>query len=383
LTMTHAEAGQATEHVHSHLCLISGQPTPNLTPLLDRAFRPEKAIFLVSPDMNLQAEWLKQAVQPSGVGVRFHRIDDAWDIEHVHDRVLALLEETGMAGIALNATGGTKPMSIAAYEVFRGLDLPIFYVHPQTDRVVWMHPADRPGFGIEDRVRLPQFLQAHGVTLLSRNRTVMPVRRRELVQDLVDGISRFSEPLGTLNYLAGRAEGGLRVEVPEKKRGWSDLTDLIGLFADAGLLQQEGAWLLFPDEEARFFVNGGWLEHHVFFHVKNLARKTPAIHDMAQGVEVRRGQVRNELDVAFLHNNRLHLIECKTRQLRQGGADAVYKLDSLTDALGGLKARAMLVSYRQPNDADLRRARQAGIRVCTGVDLLRLGDILHNWIAAE
>ena len=67
--------------------------------------------------------------------------------------------------IALNATGGTKPMSIAAYEVFRTFGLPIFYVHPEQDRLIWMHPSGRPAVDLANRLDLEPFLRAHGASV--------------------------------------------------------------------------------------------------------------------------------------------------------------------------------------------------------------------------
>jgi len=371
-----------TDRIATHLCLISGQPTPNLVPLLDRAFRPDQALFLVSPDMREQAEWLKSAVQPSGVRVTLHEIKDPWNIEQIGERVLALLAQHSSNGVALNATGGTKPMSIAAYEMFRGLDLPIFYIHPELDRVIWMHPADRLSFNIEDRVRLPQFLQAHGVKVEKSVRTAMPLHHRKLCEDLVAQVSHFGAPFATLNYMAWQANQTLEAEIPSDKLGWKALTQLIDLFANAALLRRSGRQILFVDEEARFFVNGGWLEQQIFSLLWKIQKDGDAgIHDLAQGLEVSRNGVRNELDVAFLRNNRLHLIECKTKQVQQGGADMLYKLDALTDALGGLKARSLLVSYHPLNKADQRRAHEAGIAICTGNTLQQdLEGWLRRWM---
>ncbi|MDQ6951772.1 MAG: hypothetical protein Q9M26_08915 [Mariprofundales bacterium] len=49
----------------THLCLVSGQPNSNLTPLLDRAFKPQQVILLVSPDMRQRAAWLQQTIGPT------------------------------------------------------------------------------------------------------------------------------------------------------------------------------------------------------------------------------------------------------------------------------------------------------------------------------
>jgi len=362
-----------------HLCLVSDQPTPNITPVLDASFKPQKVILLTSPEKQAQAERLKQVMQPAGVRVSCWQIDDAMDVEHIRSRVLELLEKHE-DGIALNATGGTKPMSIAAYEVFRGLDLPIFYVHPEKDRVVWMHPSGREAFDIEDRIRLPQFLQAHGVRSESMNRTAMPGHLRELTRVLIRDIGRFTRALGTLNYLAFQASSSLRAALPDDKRAWKTLRDLLDLFAAASLLDVIGGDVRFRDEEARFFVNGGWLEHHVLSVVQKIRGGDSHIHDLAQGLEVVRGDVRNELDVVFLCDNSLYLIECKTKQFRQGGSDVVYKLDALTDAMGGLRASSLLVSFQTLGKADGNRARQAGIHVCEGRNIQRLDEVIRHWI---
>jgi len=369
----------STMNAETHLCLVSDQPTPNITPLLDSTFKPSKVILLTSPEKQVQAERLKQVIQSSGICVAIRPIDDAMDVEHIRSRVLELLEEHE-DGIALNATGGTKPMSIAAYEVFRGLDLPIFYVHPEKDRVIWMHPDNRPAFDIEDRIHLPQFLQAHGVQSESMNRTAMSTQLRQLTSILIRDIDHFTKALGTLNYLAYQATSSLQADLPNDKRAWKPLRDLLDLFASEGLLEVAGHTVRFRDDEARFFVNGGWLEHHVFSGVQKIRTGNAHIHDLAQGLEVVRGEVRNELDVAFLCDNRLHLIECKTKQFKQGGSDVVYKLDALTDALGGLRARSMLVSFQTLGKADRNRARQAGILVCEGRNIQRLDEVIRHWI---
>ena len=113
------------------------------------------------------------------------------------------------------------------------------------------------------------------------------------------------------------------------------------------------------------------------------------IQDIARSVEIERkvagNAVPNELDVVFLADNRLHLIECKTRQFKgegedSPGAEAIYKLDTLADLTGGLQARAMLVSYRDMSGHDRNRARDLGIAVCAGGQLRHLERHLRDFI---
>lgn len=379
----------------THLCLVSAQATPNLTPALDPATAPARVILLVSPDMARRADWLTRVLQPRGIRVERWTIDDAWDIEHLERRVLDVLERELMAeepvSIALNATGGTKPMSIAAYEAFRAYDLPIFYVHPQRDRLIWMHPQGQGATDLDNRVRLEAFLLAYGARVEGCRRSGVSDPLAELTGWLVGGVARYGKALGTLNWLAREAtEGLISPELHSHQLRDQRLQLLIDRFAAAGVVEPRGRHLHFPDEAARFYVNGGWLEEHVFDVLQALRPQLSSIQDLARSVDIvretlRGGQVPNEIDVACLAENRLYLIECKTRIWGGDGADnpgasALYRLDTLTDLFGGLQARAMLVSYRNLPPNVLRRAADLGIRTCAGTRLPELAADLRVWL---
>jgi hypothetical protein len=379
----------------THLCLVSTQATPNLTPALDPATRPSRVILLVSPDMRRRAGWLERVLGSRGVKVERWAIEDPWNVEGMQFRVLELLEHEGKAvatrTLALNATGGTKPMSIAAYEAFRAYDLPIFYVHPESDRLIWMYPGDRPPVDLANRVRLDPFLLAHGARLEAAKTEGIPTRLCELTDWLVSRSGVDGRALGVLNLLAAQAEKGLvSPEMESRHLRNQRLQILIDRFEEAGLLQVQGRRLRFPDEEARFYVNGGWLEEHAFDVLSRLRGEIKAIQDLARSVtlvrETPRGdEVPNEIDVACLAENRLYLLECKTRSWRgadnsAAGADALYRLDTLGDLLGGLQARAMLVSYRDLPPPVLRRASDLGVRVCAGARLPELAAELRDWL---
>lgn len=44
-----------------------------------------------------------------------------------------------------------------SYEVFRKLGKPVFYVHPETDRIARIHRRDLPAFQCADHIKLPRF----------------------------------------------------------------------------------------------------------------------------------------------------------------------------------------------------------------------------------
>jgi hypothetical protein len=375
-----------------HVCLVSAQATPNITPALDPEFRPGEVVLVVSPDMRQQAGWLAEVLSVAGVKVSEWPVADPWDIEHVTNRIWALLEAREGDDLALNATGGTKPMSIAAYQAFREMERPVFYVHPELDRVMWLYPSGRGSRDLADRVRLRAFFQAYGARLVgTRDGQGVAEPLRALTADLIEGVGALTRPMATLNYLAAEAREGLESPPLDERQGTDpDLASLVERFERVGLLEPRAGRLRFPSEDARFFVNGGWLEEHVYALLFNLRRDLPEIQDLERSVSLVRdagsGRVANELDVAFLAANRLHIIECKTRRWVAGPGerapadDVLYRLDTLGDVLGGLQARAMLVSYWEVRPADRQRAKDLGIRICCAGQLPRLREHLAEWI---
>lgn len=377
-----------------HVYLVSQYAAPNITPALDPTIRPELVTLVVSPGMEIRAQWLSQVLkQGAGVRVEFWRVDDAWDIDHLLERFMVLLEQASVPP-ALNATGGTKPMSIAAFDAFRAYGRPTFYIHPHTDFLFWLHPQSPIKHQIEDRIRLRHFLLAYGAEIHSEGDASVPTLFQELAGHLIDEIEYYGQAIATLNWYAVKAGSTLRSPLlQEEHLEWEAFRQMLSRFERAGVLCIEQSRLVFPDEKARSFVNGGWLEQHLYMQIQKLRKHMPIIQDVKLNLDVVRntshGRVENEVDVAFLANNRLFLVECKTCRYPSGkgaeglGSNAIYKLDTLKDMLGGLHAQGMLVSYLPMRTVDITRAHDLGIRVCQGRQLRQLGPFLEEWISCQ
>jgi hypothetical protein len=381
-----------------HLCLINDIVTVNITPVLDPHFRPQEVILVHSRAKSYQADCVEAVLKPTGVTVSRWVIQDTQAIEPIRDRILELLIARETEDIALNVSGGTRLISLAAYEIFTEFNKPIFYVHPQTDDVIWMHQRDLPVVNVADRIKLPAFLRAHGAEVShQRQASGIPIHLRRLTQELISHTDTLSKPLATLNWLAQQAETSLQSPyLTEAQRTWRELNALIQGFATAGLLTYQDSYLRFPDESARFFVNGGWLEDYTYSLIFGLRTTIPKIQDIGHSIEIVRDgtgkAVKNELDVAFLYNNHLYIIECKTKrfltpsEIRSAdfdtpGADVLYKLDTLKGILGGVHTHVMLVSYHSLSAWDKQRAQDLQIETCTGQQLVNLTEALTRWLS--
>jgi len=300
-----------------HVCLVSQQATPNLIPALDSRTRPHEVVLVVSPDMQERANWLSQAFLARGIRVSDCPVADAWGIACVQDALLDLLARREGEALALNVTGGTKPMAMAAQEVFRASGHSVFYVHPERNEIIPLWPR-RESIRMEDRVEISEYLAVHGFRELSRDATEFTDGHYLLCDEWVKEVERFGESLRRV----ARVIGGLR--------------EALGS------------------------------------------------HDVARSLRVEsRGGVRNEIDVAFLSQNRLFLVECKSRRMHGDaqdgpGPETLYKLDSLT-ALGGLNTRGLLVSYQPVDDWDRKRARELRIKIVQAGELRNLAKHVREW----
>jgi len=378
--------------IHTHLFLVHEDMIPNITPALDPEFRPKKVFLLCSPNANDQTERLEIILKEAGIDVLRWPLHDPWDIEYVRERVLEFVANHDGEDIVLNVTGGTKPMSLAAYEVFRDTGKPIYYVQTERDYVVWLNPRDRESFDLDDRIKLSQYFAAYGMRMVDCRRDGISENYRSLTEILIKGVSKYSKLLSILNAIAAQSVGSLlSPPLAEKHLPNADLQELIDLFVSYQLVER------FPEnkfrfltEDARVYVNGGWLEEHVYGVLYNLRKAMPTIQDLARNVIIERGSKRdsvdNELDVVFLADNRLYVIECKTRKFSNDNnsddetANVLYKLHALRDDLGGSGSRAMLVSYRNLLDFTRNRAKEFGIKICSHEEIHHIETTFKKWI---
>lgn len=372
-------------NIATHLILVSDQPIPNITPILDEETKPQKVIMLISENMQERARALENIFRTRGVTVEAFSIEDPWDANRISDTVLDILCNYPLGDIALNATGGTKLMSIAACEAFRSANAPIYYVHPKHGKLLWLS-RKQPSHKLADRLKLRDYLMAYGADQVDiPPDSPWTQEIQAMTRQLLIGIDRYADELGTLNYLAYNANNPqLMCEIKDSHQNKPILWELLGLFQNAGICQFDQRFIHFTDQQARFIANGGWLEMHVYATCSKL-RKLCGIQDIASNISIQRhpagkAVVKNEIDVAFISANRLYMIECKTKQIGKN-ADMLYKLDSLRDLMGGLQGRAMLISFNGFDKAGRARAKELNIALCSKMELQNLQFHLQEWLS--
>lgn len=369
-----------------HVCLVSDQAAANLLPALDPALRPREAVLLVSGKMKPRADALEAVLREAGVATHRVELADEHDYARLEAALLEVASERDGQSIALNVTGGTKLMALAAQAVAVAANWAVFYVDVDTDEVIWLAPAQHRQ-PLQQQLRLRHYLRGYGFSLDEGiQRPQREQRHDDLLRTLITQVGSLEQPLAQLNWLAQQAEErrSLRATLTEQQADSRALAALLREFENAGALAVDGTALTFASEAERDFVKGGWLERHVFQTVDALSSEL-GLRDKASNLVVcDTTGVKNELDVAFLARNRLFVIECKTARMDRPEApkanDTLFKLAEICRRVGGLGTRGMLVSYRGLRDEEKRLAAALRIELATGGELARLKERIRSWV---
>lgn len=367
------------------MLLVSAQPMPNFLPILNSELKPESVTLVVSEKMKNQAQWLKNEIAKHQVAILpdIEISNHETDIAAIQDLLIGWSDKNAdvMKDSVLNATGGTKPMAIAAQEVYRMADRPVFYVDVATDMVSWVS-GSRTSLKLEKSPTLSQVFGLNGLTLESGDfkSVVENEKWRHFCDEIASSPNEWALALGALNEKASSAVNDVDYARSRREKEealafrydnydsaspkWNELLEM--LHADE-LIKGETASERFVSVEAARFCAGIWLEHYVFSMLKGFGFDKK--HALMNAVVVDSRGNRNELDSIVIHRNTCYVIEDKTKNMKVKHASAgnvadqaVYKLSQVTKNLG-LRTKGILVSARQVRPVDKDRARAYGVNV--------------------
>ena len=369
----------------NHVLLVSAQPMPNFLPILDAALKPDSVTLVVSDQMKDRAEWLKNEISKHQVKILddIDIGDEATDIVAIQSRLIEWCDAHPqlMETSVLNVTGGTKPMAIAAQEVFRMAGRPVFYVDVATDKVSWI-PGTTDSVTLAKSPTLAQVLGLNGMTLESGDfrSEVENEKWRHFCDEIAGAPEEWAACLGALNAIASSAVDEYKYARNSMDRRnalafsygarelanpkWNEMVEI--LHADE-LIHGETAAERFVSDAAAQFCAGIWLEHYVFSMLKKFKFDRKRALMNAKVIDAKKN--RNEIDSIVIHGNTCYLIEDKTKNMDVKNGDrgniadnAVYKLSQLTKSMG-LRTKGILVSARAVRPVDKERARAYGVEI--------------------
>jgi hypothetical protein len=254
-----------------------------------------------------------------------------------------------------NLTGGTKPMSIAAYEFFKAVGARLVYVNIARPNVL-LGLDGRPQESCTHRPTVREFLAGYGFESRKSERDIESDEHRARSwwnSARTIALHCPQQPLlrlGDLNDSAVKKrwdearKKGLELEPGHLNPEETDIRDTISscfnlISAPDGLRGK-------LDKYAVEFLTGGWLEVFLWGLLDRLADSL-GIWDVRLGVHPAKVDVKtdSEFDVAFLHGYRLCAMECKSgAQEQDPKADVLYKVEAVVRQFRALGIRSYLAT---------------------------------------
>lgn len=336
------------------LCLLSEQHVPNL--LSVHHYKPDRLVLVESTKMRKQkaADNFQQALKLGNLDY-----DDRCDVEPLEAEdnlkgVRAVLRRTfgkyPMADWIANVTGGTKPMSIAAFEFFKATDGRVIYTNLARPNVF----LNLDSIG-EDRcdykLSIKEFLAGYGFESRKTDNKMKEAEER----------GRQLAPCARVIAKHASSQDILSLSDDERKtareKGWdirpnqlrptshevaSAVRDTFSLQGseDANGLQGR------IDKYGAQFLTGGWLEVFMWDLLSHHAHAL-GVGDVQLGMEIgRKGDSSgNDFDVAFMYNYGLSMVECKSgSQGHDLGGDILYKIEAVIRQFRALRVRSYLAT---------------------------------------
>lgn len=272
--------------------LISDQTIPNLELIKEFRNQIDHYVFICTKQKKSQLKWLTGAADLN----KYDEINvDAFEPDEIEESIKQY--DFGDDDIILNITGGTKLMSLIVNEYFRSIGATIYYLTGHNKGYIKVFPNRGSRiFQLQCEITLAEYLKAHGFSFQKR-----------------DPFKSYQEAKKLLHFFTGESKENYMdiIKQLQSRRGKNvDIKTIDGLEELLTRMDYE------PEKDRKLskndvkYLTSDWFEEFVYFKVKTDLNLSDEF--IGTGFKITKNDVSNELDVIFVYQNKLFIIECKT-----------------------------------------------------------------------
>lgn len=331
------------------VALVGGQLVPVYLGIREKS--PEHVHLIYSDELVSKVKTLKS--QFNNIKFSDH-IVDPYNFQDVSDLVESLVFENGDDQWAVNLTGGTKVMTLAAHNIFKELDFESFYID-QNNKLFSF--KEKSFSEIQTEIKITTFLKLSGHTKI-RKSTLSSYDKDE-----------FNIASKMLELMQDSDVDSLFRKVASRVKDYNVKSFKHKLDTGASMTWNSGSLTIkTPKSEFNtyhpnaFFIcfSGLWWE----LVVASAARNWELKKEMLIGVEllanIDEKFPKNEIDIILNTGKNMVFIECKSGNVKQ--AD-INKIRVVKRMYGGIASRSILVCYKLPRKDLLEKCMDLDIDV--------------------
>ena len=287
----------------------------------------------------------------------------------------------------VNLAGGTRYMALSVQHVFSNYHSTFFYIQTRENLIVKtifdnsIFDNDDEIIPIRYKMKLNEYFEVYGLThdLDTPKPMVAEEQQTQMLFEMFAKRKLSSSDYKIMEVLREKYRNWKYINIDEVEHTVNDsMIPIPNLSKFLKYIKFEPSVKGFLQHGELDYLTGGWFEEYIY----QLIKKNIDPDDIAMGVridgctEIRHD---NELDVCFIKNNQLFVIECKSGISSESMFnEIVYKVSALKEVLLGLDCQSYIFSLKKDPTGDLKKiAKYMGITFCD-FDVLTKEDKLKK-----
>ncbi|MFN4110763.1 MAG: Card1-like endonuclease domain-containing protein [Ignavibacteria bacterium] len=325
-------------------CLVSRQTMPNVLPVL--MYKPEKVVLFETPEESQSAENLYHLFKNKNIQVERVRKLNAYDFGNLKQIIRDYLEKEN--NVALNITGGTKLMALAAYEAFKQSSKQIFYCDTEHKQIIHIFP-DYNYEKLVTSLSIEEYLESYGYKIISKKDD----SDAKLYFQLFDFINNNNLLRSFIKFFS-QIRKQIQFSNPKFSYHSPD--------KQFSFIKEYDKYIIRYKNSNQIVINssnfkiGDWLEYYVYYQVKKKYNLIPYLN-----VKIQNNNVENEIDLLFIKDYKLYLISCKSG--RSNNQYDLYQLETLRTVTSGTFGKGVFITANKNSNPFLKRASELKIKV--------------------
>ena len=281
----------------------------------------------------------------------------------------------------VNLAGGTRYMALSVQHVFSNYNTKFFYTQTEQNLIVKtifdnsIFDNDDDIYPIKYKISLSEYFSVYGLTHdLFLPRYMAPDKQHaQLMFDMFTKRKLSSSDYKVLDVIRDKYRNWKYIDIKEIETTVNDsMIPIPNLSKFLNYINFQPEEKGFLKREEMEYLTGGWFEEYVY----NLIKTNVNPDDIAIGTHIDgcpEIKHNNELDVCFIKNNHLFVIECKTGINSESVFnEIVYKVSALKEVLLGLHCHSYIFSLKKDLTGDLKKiAKYMDITFCDYDTLMR------------
>jgi Domain of unknown function (DUF1887) len=365
--------------------LVSEQTIPNVQMIKQLNGLIDQYLFISTESMENtgQRNWIINATHIQPENLLEPKIVDQFSFSSIEEN-LDQIDFSVFDKIYVNLTGGTKVMTLAAFEFFKEVGAEIYYLTGRANERIKVSPGRKKSIDkINAKVTLSEYLYAYGFEIKETTGSGIDEVYTKKFFDLYTSKESGLPGHPMINTLREKhRDKGVKI------------SDLDGL--NEFLTQID--FPLSSDKLSKYevkYLTGEWFEEWV--HSKLQEEGIADVDNIKSGMVLskksREGEmVPNEMDVLFIHSDTLYTIECKTSVFHkvynpadndgQTGklvsiiGEVIYKSDSMQKSFG-LFAKTNIFILNSKDEKKVISESQKDRAKLSGIKIFYLDDLVN------